>query len=102
MADFKFIAGKLVHCTPSAVGADGASVPFPPDATFQWTASDPAIVFDDASLSSPAYSSQVELTGVVITLTVDEGGFHHEASHTVDIVAAPVDAIATVDFTMSQ
>lgn len=98
MSDFQITVGRLAHCVPSAKAADGTDVAFPSNARFTWTASDPSVTFDDPTLSSPAITAAVPVTGVVITMAVDEDGFHHEASHTVDAVALPVDTIATVDF----
>lgn len=101
MSDFTLTAGTLGHCTPSAKDAAGADTPFPAGAVFAWTSSDPSITFDDATLSSPAITGSVAVTGATITMSVSENGFTHTASHTVDVVAAAVDAIASVDFTIS-
>lgn len=98
MADFTLTAGTLAHCIPSAKAADGSDVSFPASSTFAWTSSDPSVTFDDATLSSPAITGSAAVTGVVITMAVDEEGFHHEASHTVDVVAVPTDSIVSVDF----
>ncbi len=101
MADFQIVVGRLAHCTPSAKDAAGNAVPFPATSKFTWTSSDPAITFDDPTLSSPAITASAPVTGATITMTVDEEGFHHEATHTVDAIAVPVDSIASVDFTVS-
>lgn len=98
MADFTLTAGTLAHCIPSAKNKDGNDTPFPASAKFSWTSSDASVTFDDATLSSPAITGSAAITGVVITMAVDEEGFHHEASHTVDVVAVPTDSIVTVDF----
>lgn len=101
MADFSIIAGKLAHITPKATDKDGNPVPFPPSSVFAWSANDPAIVFDDPSLSSPAFTCDVE-GDFTITGTCDEEGFHHEQTHSVNVKAAPVDTIAGFDFDISQ
>ena len=101
MADFTLVAGTLKHCVPSAKAPDGTTpVPFPSSATFEWQASDPSITFSDPASASPDITSTTPMTGITITLTVVEDGFTHQATHTVDVVAAPVDSIGSIDFAL--
>ncbi len=102
-ADFQLTVGTHKTCVPSAKGPDGSAVSFPEGSVFSWTSSDPNIEFNDATAPSP----DIVATGptdpnnpAVITMSVQEAGFSHSASHTVDAVAAPVDTIASVDFTI--
>lgn len=99
--DFEILAGKLAHITPKATDKDGNQIPFPASSVFAWSANDPAIVFDDATLSSPAFTCDVE-GDFSITGVCDEEGFHHEQTHTVHVKAQPVDAVVGFDFTITQ
>jgi hypothetical protein len=100
MADFSIVVGTHKTCVPTALDAAGASVGFPEGSVFTWTSSDPGVEFSDASSASPDITATAPATDVVITMTVQEAGFSHSATHTVDAVAAPVDSIGTVDFTI--
>jgi hypothetical protein len=102
MADFRLVVGKLGHCVPNAKAPDGTTqVPFPLDASFNWSASDPNVQFSDPASASPDITGIAPATGVIITMDVDENGFHHTATHTVDVLPSPsVDTIGSVDFTI--
>jgi hypothetical protein len=101
MADFTLTVGTHKTAVPSATGPDGAAVAFPEGSVFKWSSSDPGIEFSDPSAASPEVTAVAPATDVVLTMDVDEAGFHHSASHTVDAVAAPVDTIGGVDFTLA-
>ena len=100
MADFQLTVGTHKTCVPSATGPDGSPVAFPEGSVFTWTSSDPTV----ADVSDPAAPSpEVTATSpgtITLTMAVDEAGFHHEASHTIEAVAAPVDTIGGVDFAL--
>ena len=101
MADFTLIVGTHKSCVPSALAPDGTTaVPYPVGTTFAWSASDPAITFDDPTNASPVITASAVVTDVVVTMDVVEDGFPHSKTHTVDAIAAPVDSIGTVDFTI--
>ncbi len=100
MADFQLVVGTHKTCVPSATAADGSAVAFPEGTVFAWTSSDANVEFTDPAAASPEVVATAPVTGVVLTMDVQEGGFKHSASHTVDAVAAPVDTIANVDFTL--
>ena len=100
MADFQLTVGTHKTCVPTATDAAGAPVAFPEGSVFAWTSSDPGIEFNDPTTPSPDIVATAPVTGVTITMVVQEAGFTHQATHTVDAVAAPVDALANVDFTI--
>ena len=100
-ADYQLIVGTHKTCVPSATGAiPGELVAFPVGSVFAWTASDPAITFSDPASASPDITATAPVTGATVTMTVQEAGFTHNASHTVDAVAAAVDSIGSVNFTI--
>ena len=100
MADFQIVVGTHRTCVPSAKDKDGNAAAFPEGSVFAWTSSDPGIEFSDAASASPDIVATAPATDVVIKMVVQEAGFEHVATHTVDAVAAPVDALASVDFTI--
>lgn len=101
MADFTLTVGTHKTCVPSALAPDGVTpVAFPEGSVFAWSSSDPGIEFNDPTAASPDIVATAPVAGVTITMVVQEAGFSHSASHTVDAVAAPVDSIGTVDFTI--
>ncbi len=100
MADFVLVVGKAVTAVPSAVGVDGNPIDFPRGTVFAWTSSDPNLVIQDAAAERPTVVAMAAVSGATLLLSVDEDGFHHEASHTVDAVAPAADTISAIDFTL--
>lgn len=101
MADFSLQVGTHKTAVPQAFSASGDPVAFPEGSVFTWTSSDPSIIdVSDPAAASPEVTATTPGT-VTLMLAVDESGFHHEATHTVEAVAAPSDTIDHVDFTLS-
>jgi hypothetical protein len=96
--DFQFTVGTHKACVPSAADSAGTATAFPVGTTFQWTVDNQAITFDNAAAQSPQLSASAPVSGATITLTVQENGFTHSKSHTIDAVSAVADPISTVDF----
>lgn len=97
MADFTLVVGTHKTLVPKAFKG-GAIVGFPEGSVFLWTVSNPLLEVSDPAAPSPELVAIGPAIDVTITLIVQEGGFTHSKSHTVDAIAAPVDEIDEVDF----
>ena len=98
MSDFSLVVGTHKTIVPKAMAPDGSPIGFPEGSVFAWTSSDANIEISDPSAASPEIVAIGPAVGVTITGTVQEEGFTHTKSHTIDSVAAPVDTIGDFDF----
>lgn len=98
MTDFSLIVGTHKTIVPKAMDKQGNLIGFPEGSVFHWISSDSSVIeVSDAEAPSPEI---VATSPGIVTITgmLDEHGFHHEASHTVEAIAAPEDTIVGFDF----
>lgn len=104
-AEFSIVSGTHKTLVPSATGVDGSQVSFPVGSVFLWQLDKPdAARLSDPNVASPDLLGEIPTdpnSPLVINMTVVENGFTHNISHTVDVVAADVDPIQNVDFTLN-
>lgn len=100
-ADFTLTAGTHKSLVP--VVSDPAGGAFPTGTVFAWAVDGAAATLNDPAAMSPTLTGVTATdpaTPLTVTLTVTENGFTHTKSHTVDVIAAAVDTINAVDFSL--